>query len=163
MILLDQQQTSAWEMVAPRLLWVTSRSNSALWRHLRCKDRSIKVALTLEAVDIVASLTLREARLVAMAIDGSDPGFTPTTALSRGDNGVAHASIRQPARTAEVQTIIPSGVQLSCSGHFCTATPTEGLGLREGETLGGGAVEHLTCTQRDGCHVIEGLLLVFLK
>lgn len=127
-----------------------SAAFTALWRHLLCEGGSTR-ALTSEAVDVVASVTLREARLVAMAIDGSDPGFTTSTALPRGDNGVAHASIRQPARAAEVQPIVPRRVQLSCSGHFCPPTPTEGLGLPEGETLGGGAMEHLTCTQKDGC------------
>lgn len=102
----------------------------------------------------MARVRLGEARLVAMAIDGSDPGLTTATALPRGDNGVAHASIRQPARAAEVQPVVPRRVQLSCGGHFCTVTPAEGLGLPEGETLGGGAVEHLTCTQKDGCRLI---------
>lgn len=106
------------------------------------------VALTLEAVDIVASVALREARLVAVAIDCSDPGFTTSTALSWGDNGVAHASIRQPTRTAEVQSVVPSRVQLSCSGQLCTTALTEAIGLPKGETLGGGAMEHITYTQK---------------
>lgn len=101
----------------------------------------------------MASVTLGQAGLVAMAIDRPDPGFATTTALPRGDNGIAHAPIRKPARPAEAQTIVPGGEQLRCSGHLCTLTPTEGLGLPEGETLGGGAVEHLTYTHKDGCRL----------
>lgn len=113
------------------------------------------VALTLEAVDIVTSVALREARLVAVAIDCSDPGFTTTTALSRGDNWVAHASIRQPTRTAEVQSIVPSRIQLSYRGQFCTVALAEATGLPKGEPLGGGAMEHLTYTQEDSCQFIN--------
>lgn len=98
----------------------------------------------------MAGVSLGEARLVAVAIDSPDPGFTATTALSRGDNGVAHASIRQPARTAKVQAITPGRVQLGLRGQLGTVCPAEGLGLPEGETPGGGAMEHLTCAQKDG-------------
>lgn len=126
-----------------------SRLNTALWRHLLCEGGSTR-ALTSEAVDVVASVTLREARLVAMAIDGPDPGLTTTTGPPRGANGVAHAPIGQPARPAEAESVVPRRVQLGCRGHLSSVTPTEGLGLPEGETLGGGAMEHLTYTERRG-------------
>lgn len=154
----EQLQTSAAVVVSQVILgnnnpwWFhrlpesLSRLNAALWRHLLCEGGRTR-ALTAEAVDVVASVTLGEARLVALTIDGPDPGLPTTTAFPRGDDGVAHASVGQPARAAEAQPVVPGRVQLSCSGHFCTVTPTEGLGLPEGETLGGGAMEHLTCAQ----------------
>lgn len=90
---------------------------------------------------------LGEARLVAVAVDGSDPGFTASAALSRGDDGVPHASVRQPPRTAVVQSVVPGCVQLSRGGQLRPVAQTVGFGLPEGETLGGGAMEHLTFTQ----------------
>lgn len=67
-------------------------------------------SLTSVAVDIMSSVNLGEARLVAVAIDSSDPGFTTSTALSRGDNGVAHTPVCQPPWTAVVQSIVPGCV-----------------------------------------------------
>lgn len=98
------------------------------------------------------SVNLGEARLVAVAIDSSDPGFASSAALSRGDDGVAHAPVRQPARTAVVQSIIPGCVKLSGGGQLGPVTHAVGLGLPEGKTLGGGAMEHFTFTQGDRCH-----------
>lgn len=95
----------------------------------------------------MSSVNLGEARLVAVAIDGSDAGFTASTALPGGDDGVADAPVRQPAGTAEVQSVIPGHVQLSCGDQLGPVTQAVGLGLPEGEALGGGAMEHLTFTQ----------------
>lgn len=111
-------------------------------------------SLTFEAVDIVSSVNLGEARLVAVAIDSSDPRFAASTALSGGDDGVAHAPVCQPARTAEVQSVVPGCVQLSRGDQLGPVTQTVGLGLREGEALGGGAMKHLTFTQGDRCQVL---------
>lgn len=97
------------------------------------------------------SVNLGEARLVAVAVDSSDPGFTASTALSRGDDGVAHTPVRQPARTAVVQSIIPGCIELSSSGQLGSVTHTVGLGLPEGQTLGGGTMEHFTFTQGNRC------------
>lgn len=106
-------------------------------------------SLTSKAVDIVFSVNFGEARLVAVSVHGSDPGFPASTALPRGDDRVAHAPVSQPARTAVVQPIVPGHVQLSCGGQLSPVTQTVGLGLPESETLRVGAVEHLTLTKKE--------------
>lgn len=92
----------------------------------------------------MSRLGLWEACLVAVSIDSSDPRFTTSTALPRGDDGVSHATIGEPPGAAVVQSIVPGCVKLSGGGHLRTMTQTVGLGIPEGETLGGGAMEHLT-------------------
>lgn len=95
------------------------------------------------------SVNLGEARLVAVSVHGSDPGFAAATALPRGDDRVAHTPVCQPARTAVVQPIVPGHVQLSRGSQLGPVTQTVGLGLPESETLRGGAVEHLTLPQKE--------------
>lgn len=88
------------------LYFLTSQDLSCETKHWQdCRS-----TLTSEAVDIMSSVNLGEARLVAVAIDSSDPRITSSTALSRGDDGVAHTPVCQPARTAVVQSIIPGCV-----------------------------------------------------
>lgn len=121
----------------------------------------------------MSSVHLGEARLVAVAIHGSDSRFAASAALSGGDDGVAHAPVRQPTGTAVVQPVVPGGVQLSGGGQLGAVTQTVSLGLPEGEALGGGAMEHLTFTGRDRCQDLEifvfapisdsaGLIFMFL-
>lgn len=95
-------------------------------------------------------MIFREARLVAEPIHRPDPGLAAPTALSGGDDGVAHASVCQPPRAAVVQALVPGGVQLSCGGQLGSVAQAEGLGLPEGQALGGGSVEDLACMQRHG-------------
>lgn len=59
-------------------------------------------SLTSEAVDIMSRVGLRKARLVAVSVNGSDPRFTTSTALSRGDNGVPHTPVCQPPWAAVI-------------------------------------------------------------
>lgn len=106
-----------------------------------------KTVLTSEAVDVMSSVSLWEACLVVVPIDGPDPRLTTSTALPRGDNGIPHTPICQPSWTAVVQSIIPGSIQLSCGGQLCPVTQTVGLGLPEGQTLVGGAMEHFTFTE----------------
>lgn len=87
---------------------------------------------------------IREARLVAVSINGLNAGFAASTALSGDDDGVAHAPVGQPARAAVVQAVAPGCVELSRGGQLRAVTHAVRFGLPEGETLRGGAVEHLT-------------------
>lgn len=91
---------------------------------------------------------LWEARLVAVPVYCSDSRFAASTAFPRGDDGVAHTPVRQPPRTAVVQPIAPGHVQLSGGGQLSTMTKTVCLGLPEGESLRGRAMEYLTFTQK---------------
>lgn len=95
----------------------------------------------------MSSAGLREARLVAVAVDGPDPRLAASTALPGGHDGVAHAAVRQPARAAVVQALVPGGVELSGGGQLRPVAQAVGLGLREGQALVGGAVEHLAFTE----------------
>lgn len=92
----------------------------------------------------MARVALGGPRLVAVAVDGPDPGLPPAGPPS----GVAQAPVRQPARAADAQAGGPGGVQLRRRGQMCPAATAEGLGLPEAEALGGGAMEHLTCKTR---------------
>lgn len=112
-----------------------------------------ETTLTSEAVDVMSRVGLREARLVAVPIDGSDTRLPTPTALSRGDDGVAHTPICQPPWTAVVESVAPGCVQLSRGGQLCPMSQTVGLGLREGQVLVGGAMEHLALTEGDKHHI----------
>lgn len=89
-----------------------------------------------------------EACLVAVSVDGFNARFTASAALSGDDDGVAYAPISQPAWAAVVQSITPGCVELSCGGQLGTVTCTVRLGLPEGKTLGGRAMEHLTLKKK---------------
>lgn len=120
------------------------------------------LTLTSEAVDIMASVIFEVACLVAVTVDCSDPRFTTTTALPRGDDGIAHTPVCQPARTAVVQPIIPGRVQLTNRGQLGAVTQTIGLGFPESETLGDGAMEHITFTHGDRS-LFDFCLLIFFS
>lgn len=91
---------------------------------------------------------LGETSLVAVSIDGFNSWFSSSTALPGGDDGVPHASVRQPAWTAVVQSVVPGGVELRGGSQLRSVTHTVRLGLPEGETLGGGARKHLAFTEK---------------
>lgn len=93
----------------------------------------------------MATVRLWEACLVAVAIHRPDSGFASSAALPRRDDGVAYAAVCQPPRTAVVQPVVPGCVQLGCGGQLGAVAQAERLGLPEGEPLGGGAMENLTC------------------
>lgn len=97
----------------------------------------------------MSSVNLWEARLVTETIDCPDPRLPSSTALSWGNDGVAHTPICQPAGAAVVQTIVPCCVQLSCSGQLGSQTQTVALGLQKPEALWGRAMEHLTFKGQD--------------
>lgn len=92
----------------------------------------------------MSRLNLGEARLVVVAIDSFDARFTASTALSRGDDRIANAPVRQPPWGAVVQAIVPGCIQLSCGGQLCAVAHTEGFGLPESKTIAGQCMEHLT-------------------
>lgn len=107
--------------------------------------------LTSEAVDVVSRVKLGEARLVAVAVDGPDPGLPAPATLPWGHDGVADAPVGQPAGTAQVQPVTPGRVQLGRGDQLGPVAQAVSPGFPEGEALGGGAMEHLAFTQADGC------------
>lgn len=70
--------------------------------------------LTSETIHVMKTGWMWEASLVAEAVEGFDARLRPSAALSRSYDGVAHAAIGQPARTATVQTFTPRQVKLCC-------------------------------------------------
>lgn len=63
--------------------------------------------LTLETIHIMGAMWIREASLVPEAEQSPDTRLQSPTAISRAGDGIAHASVRKPPRTAGVQTLTP--------------------------------------------------------
>lgn len=81
------------------------------------------VCLTSETVDIEAAVLVGEASLIGEEEEGLDARQAPTTALTGGDNGIAHTAISQPAWAAAVQAAIPGCIQLTRGGNLGTPLP----------------------------------------
>lgn len=86
---------------------------------------------------------LWETSLVAEAVERFDACLMPSTALSRGYDGVAHAAIGQPARAATVETFTPCQVQLCCCSQLCTQCSAIWLRFTKWQLLWDGVMKHL--------------------
>ncbi len=108
---------------------------------------------------------LWEASLVVKTVKGFDACLRPSAALSRGYDGVADAAIRQPARTATVQTFTPRKVQLCCCSKLCSCSSAVWLRFIKRQLLWNGVMKHLPCkktnkqkTKQNQKHVLLSFL-----
>lgn len=110
-------------------------------------------ARTSEAVGVEARGGRGEAGAVGEAVDGPHAGGRAAAAPARGLDGVAHAAVRQPARVALVQALVPGQVQLPDRGQRGALAAALGTRAGQGQAAGRAHVEDLACgTVREGRH-----------
>lgn len=75
-----------------------------------------KLIHTSEAVCVVSGVLVRVSRLVGEGVYGVYPSLASSTVGPGVVDGVADAAVLQPAWTALVKALSPSGIELPCGG-----------------------------------------------
>lgn len=104
--------------------------------------------VTSVAVRIVSALGIGESRLVAKLEDGFDTRQGSSTALPRGDDGIADAAISQPARVAGIQPCTPGCIQLPRARQHRTLRPAPRRRLLQGKLVRGCLQKYFPCNER---------------
>lgn len=87
---------------------------------------------------------LGKAGAVWIVVEGADPWLVPTAVTSRLVDGVAHASISQPARVTAVQPSLPGQEELAHCGQLSAQCVAVSGRRSQAQLLWHTGVEHLT-------------------
>lgn len=101
------------------------------------------------AVGVEQGRGVREAGAVGVVVDGPHPRLIPAAVLPRDVDGVADASIRQPAGVTLVQASLPGQVELPNGSQLGSQGVAVGGGCGQAQLLWYGGVEDLAWEEEE--------------